>query len=67
MGLPSDIPPLGEIEYTLDIRPPRWKEVEAVVRRAKVSSAPGPNGVLYQVYKSAPDELRFLWRLLRVV
>ena len=67
MGLPPDIPPLGEIEYTMDIRPPRWKEVETVVRRAKASSAPGPNGVPYRVYKSAPDVLRLLWRWLRVV
>ena len=36
------------------------------MRRAKVSSAPGPNGVPYRVYKRAPDILKFLWRDLRV-
>ena len=52
LGLPPDMPPLGEIESEMDVSPPRWKEVEAVVRKAKASSAPGPNGVPYRVYKN---------------
>ena len=67
VGLPPDMPPLGEIAHKMDVRPPRWKEVEEVVRRAKALSAPGPNGVPYRVYKSAPDMLKFLWRQLRIV
>ena len=67
VGPPPDMPPIGEIDHQMDIRPPRWKEIEGVVRRAKASSAPGPNGVPYRVYKSAPDILRFLWRQLRIV
>ena len=51
----------------MDVRPPRWKEVEEVVRRAKASSAPGSNRVPHRVYKSAPDILKFLWRQLRIV
>ena len=51
----------------MDVRPPRWKEVEEVVRHAKASAAPGPNGVPYRFYKSAPDILKFLWRQLRIV
>jgi len=43
----------------MDDRPPRWKEVEEVVRRAKALLAPGPDGVPYRVYKSAPDILSF--------
>ena len=43
--LPSDMPPLGEIAHKMDVKPPSWKKVEEVVRRAKASSAPGPNGV----------------------
>jgi len=60
------MPPLGEIAHKMDVRP-RWKDVEEVVRRAKASSAPGPNGVPYRVYKSAPDILKFLWRQLRII
>ena len=67
MTLPSDIPPIGELDSQCDDSPPRWKEVEEVVRRAKASSAPGPNGVPYRLYKSAPDVLRFLWKLMKVV
>ncbi|ONI45671.1 hypothetical protein AN642_00195 [Epulopiscium sp. SCG-B10WGA-EpuloA2] len=67
IGLPPDMPPVGKIDHEMDVRPPRWKEVEEVVRRAKASSAPGPNGVPYRVYKSAPDILKFLWRQLKIV
>ncbi|MDF4372495.1 hypothetical protein P3381_24570, partial [Vibrio parahaemolyticus] len=67
VGFPPDTPPLGGIEHEMDVRPPRWKEVQEVVRRAKASSAPGPNGVPYRVYKSAPDTLKFLWKQLRIV
>ena len=45
VGLPTDMPLLGEIAHKMDVRPPWWKEVEKVVRHAKASSAPGPNGV----------------------
>jgi len=37
------MPPLGEMAHKMYVRPPRWKEVEEVVRHAKASSAPGPN------------------------
>ena len=62
VGLPPGMPPLGEIAHKMDVRSPRWKEVEEVVRRVKALSAPGPNGVPYRVYKSAPDILKFLLR-----
>ncbi|XP_049449241.1 uncharacterized protein LOC125899203 [Epinephelus fuscoguttatus] len=32
VGFPPDIPPLGGIEHEMDVRPPRWKEVQEVVR-----------------------------------
>ena len=65
--LPSDMPPINPPEHQLDISPPRWSEVEKTVRRARAASAPGPNGVPYRLYKNAPDALRFLWKLMRVV
>ena len=49
------------------IHPPAWKEVESLVYIARSTSAPGPNGGPYKVYKNAPDVLRFLWRLMRIV
>ena len=45
----------------MDDGPPRWKEVQEVVRCAKAASASGPNGVAYRVYKRAPDVLKYLW------
>ena len=67
LSLPPDIPPIGGIDSQCDDSPPRWKEVQEIVRRARASSAPGPNGVPYRLYKSAPDVLRFLWTLMKVV
>ncbi len=64
--VPPDIPPIEQPRHLMDVSPPKWKEVEATVRRARTSSAPGPNGVPYKVYKNTPDVLRFLWRLMRV-
>ncbi len=51
----------------METDPPKWKEVENTVRRARSASAPGPNGVPYKLYKNAPDVLCYLWRLMRVV
>ncbi len=65
--IPPDIPPIQPPEFNLDTDPPKWKEVENVVRRARAASVPGPNGVPYKLYKNAPDVLRFLWRLMRIV
>ncbi len=65
--LPSDMPPVNPPEHELDISPPRWSEVDKTVCRARATSAPGPNGVRYRLYKNAPDVLRFLWKLMKVV
>ena len=55
LGLPPDMPPLGEVAHEMDFRPPKGKEVQEVVRRAQASSASGPNGVPDQVYKRTCD------------
>ena len=46
---------------------PKWKEVEDVIRKARASSAPGPNGVTYKVYKNCPSLARRLWKTLKVI
>ncbi|KAJ8333464.1 hypothetical protein SKAU_G00414720 [Synaphobranchus kaupii] len=43
------------------------KEVQEVVTAARASSAPGPSGVPYKVYKRCPELLRILWKILRVI
>ena len=65
--IPHDIPPIQPPEFSIETGPPKWKEVENTVRRARSASAPGPNGVPYKLYKNAPDVLRYLWRLMRIV
>ena len=67
VSLPSDMSPVNPPEHELDVSPPRWREVDKTVRRARAASAPGPNGVPYRLYKNAPDVLRFLWKLMKVV
>ena len=65
--LPPDMPPIPAPQHHIDTNPPRWSEVQFVVQRARAASAPGPNGVPYRLYKNAPDVLRWLWRLMKVV
>lgn len=43
------------------------KEVQEVVRKARSSSAPGPSGIPYKVYKNCPLLLRRLWKIIRVI
>ena len=50
-----------------DTREPLLKEVQEIVRKARSSSAPGPSGVPYKVYKYCPLLLERLWKILRVI
>ncbi len=43
------------------------KEVREVVGKARASSAPGPSGTSYKVYKNCPKLLLRLWKILRVI
>ncbi|XP_029110644.1 uncharacterized protein LOC108923472 [Scleropages formosus] len=56
-----------DIKWEMDVCPPRWGEVQDVVRWARASSAPGPNGVPYRVFRFATGVLKFLWKLMAVV
>ena len=67
LAIPLDIPPIDPPVHQFKSSPPTWKEVEKFVHRARTTSAPGPNGVPYKVYKNAPDVCRYLWRLMRTV
>ncbi|XP_059199347.1 uncharacterized protein LOC131979398 [Centropristis striata] len=59
------IPPEPTLEFNL--KEPCPSEVEDVVRRARSSSAPGPSGVPYKVYKNCPKLRHRLWRALKVI
>ena len=50
-----------------DCREPTWKEVAAVVKKARSGSAPWPNRVTYNVYKKCTKILRKLYELHRVI
>ncbi|RXN04375.1 reverse transcriptase [Labeo rohita] len=59
------IPPEPTSEFNL--KEPCQSEVEEVVRRARSSSAPGPSGVPYKVYKNCPKLRHRLWKALKVI
>ena len=46
-------------------QPPRLKEINAVVQKARAKSAPGPNGVPYLLHKRCPNVLKRLYKILR--
>nr|BAC82600.1 reverse transcriptase [Danio rerio] len=58
-------PPEPTSEFNM--KEPCRSEVEEVVRRARSSSAPGPSGVPYKVYKNCPKLLHRLWKALKVI
>ncbi|XP_060938981.1 uncharacterized protein LOC133018922 [Limanda limanda] len=57
-------PPEPEVQF--DMSELQLKEVREVVCKARASSAPGPSGTSYKVYKNCPKLLLRLWRILRV-
>ena len=50
-----------------DLSEPKLSEIRDVVKKARSSSAPGPNGIPYKVYKMCPQLTRRLWRLIKVI
>lgn len=51
LGSPGYIPQPPAPTEEFDTMPPKLSKVEEVVRRARSSSAPGPNGIPYKLYK----------------
>ncbi len=50
-----------------NVSPPKLSEVERFINKARSTSAPGPNGVPYKVYKKCGQLRKVLWNLLKVV
>ncbi|KAL2097226.1 hypothetical protein ACEWY4_006433 [Coilia grayii] len=57
-------PPPPTIAF--DTSPPRRSKLAEVLRRARLASAPRPNGLSYKFYKNCPQVAEILWRLMRV-
>ncbi|KAJ8008617.1 hypothetical protein DPEC_G00106740 [Dallia pectoralis] len=58
-------PPAPSLDF--DGKEPSWKEIQEVIKKARASSAPGPSGVPYRVYKSCPKLQHRLWKILKVI
>ena len=64
---PIDIPGLtrpAEPTKRFSNKPPTLDEVKRVVTKARAKSAPGPNGIPYQLYKKCPRVLEWLHKLI---
>lgn len=53
------------LEEKLNTKEPSWREAQDIVKKARLTSAPGPRPITYKVYKRCPMLLRRLWNLLR--
>ena len=65
LGTPGYVPRPAPPTAEFNIMPPKLSEVRQVVKKARSSSAPGPNGVPYRLYKNCPKVLEVLWHLSR--
>ena len=67
LGTPGYVPQPAPPKAEFNIMPPKLSEVRQAVKKARSSSAPGPNGVPYKLYKNCPKVLEMLWYLMRTV
>ena len=65
LGTPGYVPRPAPPTTELNIKPPKLSKVKQVMKKARSSSAPGPNGVPYKLYKNSPKVLELLWYLMR--
>ena len=54
-----------EPEFDYQSLPPSRGEFQAVLKKARTKSAPGPNGVPYRFYKKCPEVARLLFNYIR--
>ena len=67
LGDPITLLSLGPPTSVFDDAEPKLQEVKEIIRKARAGSAPGPNGIPYNVYKSCQRLLQRLWKLLKVL
>ncbi|XP_077382825.1 5-azacytidine-induced protein 2 isoform X1 [Festucalex cinctus] len=65
LGTPGYVPQPAPPTTEFNIMPPKLSEVRQAVKKARSSSAPGPNGMPYKLYKNCPKVLELLWYLMR--
>lgn len=63
LGLLGSLLDVPSPTVDFNIREPTLREVQEV-SAARASSAPGPSGVPYKVYKRCPELLKILWKIL---
>ena len=57
-SIPEDLYQYDEPEVKYNNQVPTWSEFSKRLRKTRTKSAPGPNGVPYQVYKRCPGVAR---------
>ena len=54
-----------EPEFVYETSPPTFREFQAVLKKARSKSAPGPNGVPYKFYKKCPEVARLMFNYIK--
>lgn len=65
LGSPGYVPRPAPPTLPYNSSPPKLREVEEVIRKARSASAPGPNGLPYKLYKNCPQVVKALWKLMK--
>ena len=63
--IPEDLHEFPEPEQSFNMEPPTFREFDQYLRKTRMKSAPGPNGVPYKVYKKCPKVARLLYSYLK--
>lgn len=61
----EDLPHYEEPKVNFNNQMPTWGEFKKCLRKTRSKSAPGPNGISYQIYKRCPGVAKLLWEYLR--
>ena len=65
LPVPEDLYTYPEAKTDFNTKEPTWREFCKLLRKTRNSSAPGPNGVPYRLYKKCPGVARLLWQYLK--
>ena len=65
LPVPDDLHIYPEAKTDFNMKEPTWREFSKLLRKTRNSSAPGPNGVPYRLYKKCPGVARLLWQYLK--
>ena len=67
LGPKPNITPAHRPKHAFDTSDIKLEEVRSALAKARSSSAPGPSGLSYKIYKNCPRLTTRLWRIIKVL